>query len=172
MRDNQYMRGAKPIYEGGNTRNMNEVWSEAKKALSSSTGAILCATTRCCTKGRMDRFFRTARTGGGYYCRHPVDIWIIYGGRRHSQDMALCPLYMNRQGAFTHIAILSLPADTLFREENCLTPTASGLCTMVAHFSQPILWDSHNSEYWMHGKIGNGLFRGGGGGLRCVQTLC
>ena len=57
--------------------------NEGKKASSSSTGAIQCATTGCSTKGRMDRFFRTARTGGGataVHRRHPLDIWIIYGG--------------------------------------------------------------------------------------------
>ena len=93
--------------------------------------------------------------GGGYYCRHPVDIWIIYGGRRHSQDMALCPLYMNHQGAFTHTAIVSLPADTVFREDftfgtigpNNIISGLAHLCPMVAHFSRPILRDSDDSEY-------------------------
>ena len=51
-----------------NMRQMRHQLVQSKKAsLSSSTGAILCATSGTCTKGRMDRFFRTARTraGGG-----------------------------------------------------------------------------------------------------------
>ena len=84
--------------------------------------------------------------------------------------MALCPLYMNHQGAFTHTAIVSLPADTVFREDftfgtigpNNIISGLAHLCPMVAHFSRPILRDSDDSEYRMRGIIGNGLSRGGG----------
>ena len=86
--------------------------------------------------------------GGGVVLplpRHSLDIWIIYGGRSHGQDMA--PLYMNRQGAVrTCYQVLRGICFGMLDKKKSRWPSTIFVLGLNALFG-PILRDFVGSEY-------------------------